>query len=120
MVAVVVDEALAVAEQIAVALQALIQELGIFVRPLGEAGIDDLDASRSSTPAIEAVARISSSRPTRIAEPRPWLTKLTAARMTCSSSPSAKTTRRGLRRTFSKMRCSVLAIGSRRAESWVL
>ena len=36
-----------------------------------------------------------SSRPTRIAVPSPWLTKETAARITCSSSPSAKTTRLG-------------------------
>jgi hypothetical protein len=47
-------------------------------------------------------------------------TKLAAARIVCSSSPSAKTTRFGARRTRWKMRWRVPTIGSRRAESWTL
>ena len=42
-VAVVVDEPLAVAQQIALALQAPIEELGVLVPPLGQAGVVHLD-----------------------------------------------------------------------------
>ena len=41
-----------------------------------------------------------------------------AARITRSSSPSAKTTRLGLALTRSKMPCRLAAVGSRRAESF--
>ena len=49
-----------------------------------------------SRPASAAVCVMRSSRPTRIGRAEPLVTKDMAARMTCSSSPSANTTRFGI------------------------
>ena len=96
MIAVLIDETLAVAEQEALALQLLVKKVRIDRVAARQPRIVDLDALDVE---IDAGGRggllTRSSRPTRKAVPRPWLTNESAARMTCSSSPSAKTTRFG-------------------------
>ena len=101
-VAVLVHQALAVAEQIAVALQPLVEIGRIFGIAARQPRIDDLDALRRARCRHSlAVSRTRSSRPTSIAVPRPCSTKAAAARITGSSSPSANTTRFGERRSRS-------------------
>ena len=68
-VAVLVDQALAVAEQEAVALQAAIQEVGIVRVALRKSRIADLDPFGSGTPRLAIVAWIRSSRPTSTGVP---------------------------------------------------
>ncbi len=107
MVAVLVDQALAVAEQDSPCAAGARRGTARRSRcaATGAALWISMPSRPSrSMPATAAVSRTRSSRPTRIAVPRPWLTKETAARITCSSSPSAKTTRFGNLRTRSKMR----------------
>ena len=98
MIAVLVDQALAVALQVAVALQPLVEIGGIAALRDDIAALMISMPPPSSTPSALRVSRTRSSRPTSSAVPSPWCTNVAAARITCSSSPSAKTTRRGRRR----------------------
>ena len=103
-IAVLIGQALAIAEQEAVALQPLIEKVGVVDIALGNARIEDLDIvvefeSRSRRASFGS----SVSRPISMAVPRPALAKLLAARIMRSSSPSAKTTRFGLTRTWPKI-----------------
>jgi hypothetical protein len=79
--------------------------------------VDLDDAASSSSPAWAGGFADAILASDKIAVPSPWLAKDRAARITCSSSPSAKTTRFGYLRTRSNTRARTPAVGSRRAWS---
>ena len=118
-VAVLVDQALAVAEQQALALAAAVEELGVGAVPGAEAGVVDLEGrlGQAQARALRGLAdQVLAADQHRGAEA--GVAQDSAARMVFSSSPSAKTTRLGWARTRSTISCMRLAVGSRRARSW--
>ena len=102
MVAVLVHQAFAVALQETLSLQPFVEIGGIGRIARRHCGIDDLDiAAEFDAECLRGLAH-RPPRPTKSAEPNPWCTKVAAARITCSSSPSAKTTRRAPAQPFYK------------------